>query len=280
MTRLIPGFAVMALLSLSHPASAALEMWVVENQSDQVFRVNLQTLSATLVGSANVDVRYGGLGFARDGTLYCYGTQDPIDFGYLYTVDQVTGNYSLIGGGDVWGTDTFDIHPLTDEAVAWSVGGSLHNVDLATGGTSFRAELSPHSNGTASAFGADGTYYQLSHLDDVLNTVDLDTGAVTEIGLLGVDLHATSLGYNPDDGLLYTIQIGDANYPLYQIDPSTGSATFVGNVCGLPDNSSQQITMATFNVAGNQVPEPGTLAIWSLLGGLGLAAGYRRRRAV
>ena len=152
----------------------------------------------------------------------------------------------------------------------------MNTVDLATGDTTFRANTS--ATGQASAFASDGTYFHLDSEADVLNTVDIDTGAITQIGDLGYDSVATNLGYNPSDGFLYSIQIQDPNYPLYRIDPATGAGVLVGNVTGLPDNPSQQITAGTFALT-SPIPEPSTIAIWSLLGLVGFGLAWRKRKA-
>lgn len=252
--------------------------WVAENQSNQIFTVNVNTLTATLVGPANVDIVFGGLGFAGNGTLYMWNTNP----GNLYTVNQGNGNFTLVGGSGLFGADTFDIDPVTGAAIAWSVSGSLNDVNLGTGATSFRVNTVPGTIGLASAFAPNGTYYELDRDNDVLNRVDINTGIVTLIGALGFNSNSTNLGFNPDDGFLYTIQIQDANYPLFRINPATGAGTFVGNVSGFPNNSSQQITAGTFQVAATApVPEPSTFALFGMV--LALGAGcyiYRRQRTL
>jgi hypothetical protein len=274
--RFVALFAFLVLAGAGQALVFAGPYWVVENQSNQVFKVDVNTASATLVGATGNDFVFGGLGFAQGGTLYAWNT-NPAN---LYTVNQLTGAMTLVGAGSTFGADTFDINPLTNQAIAWSVDGSLNEVNLATGATTFLANTAPGTPGIASAFGPDGTYYQLD-FSNVLNKVDTSTGAVTAIGPLGVaGFQTTNLGFNPDDGFLYSIKIQDALYPLYRINPLTGAATFVGNVTGLPNDSSQQITAGTFQIAGNgEVPEPATLSLF----GLGMVAvgacRYRRRNA-
>jgi len=255
----------------ARPAAAASLMWVVENQSNNVYTVDVNTLTATLVGSAGVDVVFGGLGFAQNGTLYAWNTNP----GNLYSVNQGTGAFTLIGGSALFGADTFDINPLTNEAIAWSVDGTLNDVNLGTGATSFRVATSPTGQGVASAFGSDGTYYQYDRSTGNLNRVNTTTGVLTTIGGSGPSVNATNLAFNPDNNTLYTIAIMNALFPLYRIDPLTGARVFVGNITGLGNDPNQQITMGTFNVAAQQaVPEPATMA----LVGAGLLSAARRLR--
>jgi len=257
-------------------------MWVVENQSDQVFAVDVTGLVATLIGSAGVDVGFGGLGYhpASD-TLYCWNTSGAS----LYEVDRTTGAFTLVGSGTVFGADTFDIRPTDGAGIAWSVAEELHDIDLGSGASSFRVDTT--GIGLASAFGPDGTYYNLDRANDTLYTVDVDTGTRTAVGPLGLNVNSTSLAFNPDDGFLYSIEIGDATYPLYRIDPATGAATVVGNVSGLPDNAGQQVTMATFLIFSYQPPiiqeiptlgARGLTVLALLLGALALI--WARRRGV
>lgn len=65
----LAAIAHTALSLACAPADAAV-MWVVENQSDQVFKIDTTTWAATLVGAAGVNLFFGGLGFDRASTLY------------------------------------------------------------------------------------------------------------------------------------------------------------------------------------------------------------------
>ena len=267
--------ALMVVSASFGQARAESLMWIVENQSGKVFTVDVNQLAATLVGDTNAAVSYGGLGFSQDGTLFAKGRVNN-ELGNLYTVDKTTGAFTLVGNGRYrQGAQTFDIDPQSGDAVAWYPNGALRTVDLVTGATSFRVWTNPIEQGFASAFRPNGTLFQLDYVDDELNRVNIDTGTITRVGSLGLDILATSLAYNPDDNMLYTIE-NDPSYPLYRIDPLTGAASLVGNVTGLPIIADQQVTMATFFVPA---PEPSSLVLLSIatLGLLACAARRRRR---
>ncbi|MHC4415804.1 MAG: NHL repeat-containing protein [Planctomycetota bacterium] len=257
--------AAMALVGATGEAGANI-YWIVENQTDKLFKVDVTTLQATEVGDLGFDFGFGGLGFAPDGTLYAWSTTDA--GGQLYELNQTTGEGTLVGGSDLDGAQTFDISPQGD-AIAWSLDGSLNNVNLNDGSTAFRVNTSPLSNGVASAFGTDA-YYWADRDTDALYTVDIDNGDVTFVGDFSHNSLATNVGFNFADGMLYQTQNQFPLITMFQIDPSDGSSTMLGNVTGLPNQVNLEVTAGTF-----QIPAPGALALVGI-GGLFAA---RRRRA-
>lgn len=262
----------LGVLSLSLSAAAA-TMWTVDNSNDTLYQIDLATRVATAVGPTGVNVVFGGLGFAQNGTLYASTT---VNGNSLYTVNQGTGAFSLVGSSNLFGADTFDINPVTNEGIAWNVSGQLHTVNLATGATTFRTAVSPTLPGIASAFDGAGNLWNVDRNLDQLYRVDVNTGAATLIGALGINVSGTNLAFNEADGFLYMVEILTANPNLYRIDMATGAATVVGSITGI-NNANQQLTMGTIRVGGQVVPEPGT--IWLGLTGAGLLVALRRRRA-
>ncbi len=241
--------------------AAATEMWVVENQTDQVYRINVNTLSAVNVGSTGINMRFGGIAFDPSGsTLYAWNSR-PATGGDLYQINQQTGAFSLIGGDSSVIMDTFDINPLTGEAIGWSIDAKLQNLDLATGDATPRVSVSdPLLSGVCSAFDSSGNLYTMRN--GQLFVADIDTGQTTLVGATGLSatLTFTSLGYNFSDNMLYAIPVISPalTIPLYRFNPTTGAATFVGNISGIPTTTmTRQFTAATFA----PVPEPGTLSL-------------------
>jgi uncharacterized protein (TIGR03382 family) len=244
-------------------AASADTMWVVENQTDTLWTVDVATLQATQIGNLNTNWGFGGLGF-YNGTLYGRNTND----GGLYTIDTGTGNATLVGTDTLpFGLDTFDIDPTTGQGIGLGVSGEVWDIDLSNGAATFIANTSAPIAAVSSAFDAGGTLYEVDRNVGVLNTIDTTNGNVTVVGPLGFAYVGTSAGYNFNDGLIYVFASFDSP-DLYSINTATGAGTFVGTVNGLP-SGGVQYTAATFNI-----PAPGTAALFGL-GGLALA---RRRR--
>lgn len=243
-------------LTLCSVANAAV-MYVANNATENVYTVDVDTVSGSLLGNAGVDFNYGGLGFANDGTLYGFSTSGSS----LYTVDTGNGAWNLVGSSGTAAGDSFDIDPTTNMAYLTSFSG-LHTIDLNTGATTSTLAAAPFF--PASAFSETGIYYTL--VSGILSTLDVTTGISTNIGNVGVTEGLTNLSYNPDDGFLYSVGLSSAR--LWQINTSDATSSDLGVIAGL--ELGGQYTMSTFQVSALDVPEPSTLAL-IMLGLMGLA---------
>tara|TARA_R100000900_G_scaffold13099_1_gene11297 strand:- start:89951 stop:90730 length:780 start_codon:yes stop_codon:yes gene_type:complete len=171
-----------------------------------VFEINPDTGAATLVGAHGVDQAVIDLTFAEDGTLYGWLEPGSDD---LVTIDLGTGAATVLGNGPSSGGRTIEFVPSGEVALFnLSLATLLDPVTgLATGDTialsgsgsinaSFRT-----STGLVYAIGAQGGQGGLR----TLNTIDFETGVVTELGEISV-LNASGLAsdlfdptQNPDD---------------------------------------------------------------------------------
>lgn len=116
----------------------------------------------------------------------------------------------------------------------------LHRIDLATGvATPLGVTGFDGIEGLAFEPGCE-TLYGVDDVKDRLVTCDLETGACTTVGSLGVDVTDTGLSF-ADNGRLYMSTDAPKN-PLrfFEVDPKTGGATWIGNqgteVTGLAGN--------------------------------------------
>lgn len=85
----------------------------------------------------------------------------------------------------------------------------------------------------ALAFDEDGTLYGVCN-DGCFYRINKETGAFTLIGTTGINIRPTaleSMTFDPTDGRLYWIPtMPDHSTALYEIDKTTGRATFIGNM--------------------------------------------------
>lgn len=236
----------------------------------------------------------------------------------LYRIDPTTGASTLVGAIGFNEVVSIDFNPITGTlyGIANNGGGSksLITISTSTGVGSFVAGLSPSFQSPDMSFGPTGTLYSWSEpFPDNLNTVNIVTGATTEIGPSGVSTLATGLDVRSDGTIfmksannmytvdattgaatylfslagpsfenvlafntvdkLYTVDRYSGNSDLYSIDLTTQSATLIG-ATGLSSLGALAF-VPNFEVT-SPVPEPETYAM--LLAGLGMLGFMARRR--
>jgi hypothetical protein len=250
------ALGVLALgLTLATPAPG--ELIAGDIDTDDVSRIDPQTAGATLVGNLGENLSFGG--FALDtstGTLYVSDLSVPAGGYGLGTVDLATGAATIIGGhvnsNNIWGLAYDSANDVLYGADGSNVG--LAVLDRATGvsnlvgGYGASVEICGLAYDAASdtLYGVDsdggaGTAAVIGNgaaprspegvaVPSTLYTIDRATGAVTEVGPLGVDLDPEDVRCGlAIDAVAGTLYAGAYDGTLYTVDKATGAATLVGD---------------------------------------------------
>lgn len=279
--QLVILFSLFILLS-TEGVSAQI-MYMLDNQNEQLLTLDVNTLTTQIIGPTGVGVMNSGIAFSPDGSLYAMNIPSG-STANLYTVDTSTGAFTYQYGLGA-SFSAFEIDPLSGTGLLWqpligvSAGQVLFTVDLATGLTT-RIDDSKGIVAKNLAYSPDGTLYTVNYdfFPDTLYEINLSPYGLVAIGDLyptpNPNLSSHNLAYNPDDGFLYSLTHGSGVSELYSIDPSTGAASYVGDVT-LP--SGAVISSTTFSPS--VVPEPVSSTLFLVgAGSLGFRQ-WRNRKA-
>ncbi|HBL27572.1 MAG TPA: hypothetical protein DD490_12110, partial [Acidobacteria bacterium] len=105
----------------------------------------------------------------------------------------------------------------------------LYSIDLATG---LATPIGPTGFEDVEGLAFDRrceTLYAVDDVTDRLLTCDVETGACTQVGQLGVDITDTGLAFLDDGTLLMSTDGPKEPTRLYRVDRSTGEATAIGD---------------------------------------------------
>jgi hypothetical protein len=251
----------------SASVSAAPTLYSVSsNGNDHLYRIDAMTGVATDLGL----IAFGdaeGLAFANS-SLYAIGGSVPEFWNITTPPGILVGSTGPRNGIDA-GLD-FNVASGVMYNMNSDIGlGSLYTINLATGAATLVGSDKVFIDGFAidasgNAFGIDGAF------SDSLYSVNLATGAATLIGSLGIGID-DQFGLAFTEGTLYGISdSGD----IYTLNTATGAATLLSSTtCGGLACSGWEGLAAQ----QQQVPEPGTLALFGLAL-LGLVYGQSSRR--
>lgn len=155
-----------------------------------------------------------------------YGCQ--YDTGWLWTIDKITGDMTLIGGGGS-SLSGLAYDPIT--RTMYGAGGyDLYVINMSNGG---QMDVGPFNNGGVMigiAFDGNGNLYGEDIQTDSLYRINTSTGVATLIGLFGMDLgYAQDMAYDIDHNILYlsAFTTGGNGY-LCTCNVATGALTIVG----------------------------------------------------
>ena len=172
--------------------------------------------------------------------LYGAAYNGPDGLSTFYSVDATSGAATAIGAIGFQRVSGMDFDPNT--GVLYAVGerndGSnvsvLITIDVSTGAGTEVAALNggaPHVFGDAYSdvsFRSDGTLYAYLDPSDGLGTIDLGTGALTQLGYTGVGCCGNGIAFSGSDVLDHANDVA-----LHSLDQVTGAATFLASL-GFP----------------------------------------------
>jgi hypothetical protein len=245
------GLAALAF----HPSLRADIMAYAVDNDENLYSVDLSTATATLIGSTGeflegIAISPGGTLFATDG------------FGNLYTLNSATGAATLVGStglGDVEGL-AFDGNTLL--ATNFNNPTTIYSINTTNANATSVVTASTGVVRAMSLLDSNDVYVSATPVFQNLETINLTTGGVTDIGVLADSSLIAALAYN---GVLYGLDVSGNEYT---INPTNAALTLVGNAGG---HAYLDATLAP--VAA--VPEPAS--IFLLFGVIG-AVGMRLRK--
>jgi hypothetical protein len=189
----------------------------------------------------------------------------------LYRVDPSTA--VATGIGSVFGTMLngaafgVDVNPATGNVFVTSDTGQNLSIDSATGvvtaGTALAGGGLVGLAATPNAQGATPTFLGIDSATDRLMSVDVATGARTDLGALGTDVNATaSLDATPL-GTIYgtTLRAGATAHDLVTINPATGALSVVRDLptplaiaaMAIPALASPRPRMVLYDATSNEL---------------------------
>lgn len=210
--------------------------WVTQSMFFPTGSVRISFQNGEVTYLAEVDaseIKMAGGDFA-DGTWYAVSF-DEFNSG-LYTIDTISGAYSLIGStGEYLSGLAYHLSDRVMYASGLEGGNSfLYTVDLASGEATLVGEI---CSGKIVGIAADalGNLYGINEDDNMLYAIDRLTGEGISIGNLGIEImFGQDIGFDRDNNTLYGHLYGPtAHNPnhfegaLYQINTQTGQVSLV-----------------------------------------------------
>ncbi len=263
--RILAALLVMAgsLTAVGHVHAAIVFMHGWQSNTS-LYSVDTVSGTETLIGSSGLS-SVGGLSFDSAGTLFGIDR----DSRNLYTFDLGTAAATLVGNTGLVSIEGLSFASDGNTLYA-SGGGTLYSVNKTTGAASSLGSigladvdgLTVASTSVATSVGtfAAGTLFAVD--TGRLYAIDAGTLAVTSLGPASA---SESLAFAADGSLFGHDFYGS----LYEIDLVAMSSSLVASTSGPITGLASMSTT---------VPEPAAIAVWSILGLVGIGLVRRRRR--
>jgi uncharacterized protein (TIGR02145 family) len=147
----------------------------------------------------------------------------------LLTIDPNTGNRTMIGNLGI-AINGLSFNTL-DSSLYGITGSSLYRINKSNGVTTLMGTFAGVSL-SGLAINLSGQAYSIDHVNDVLGTINLITGAFTPVGSLGFSANLDQdIEFDRESGNLYQCSFG-AQGTLRYVDQSTGNTMLVGDFDG------------------------------------------------
>ncbi len=269
--------AATLLCVLAPTASPAGTVDGVTYFDNQLISINTTTGIGTLTGPLSTPVSPFGLANVN-GNLYTFDSNAGVITQLNPTTGATVATYNIgIGpvlgqGGLAFQNSTVGFLTSALDPTTYNPVNDLYRFDLATG----TSQLIAHTSDTleALAFGPNNMLYGLGKLDGNLYVINPDTGAMSLVGNVDVNVGSPigGLTFGPNGTLYATL-----DDTLYTLNTTTGAATAVGSADTTSYTGFNSISGLAF--VATAVPEPSSLITLGLgaIGVVVLQLLHRRR---
>lgn len=261
--RLSLAFALLAAIFSPRLCSAALVLHIHDG-ANNLGTVDVQTGAVTVIGNMGRDTMTD-IAFDPSGDLY------GVSFTGLYRINATTGASTLVGS---LGLNFSNALVFGQDGTLYMAGfgsNNLYTVDTTTGAATLIGNTGFASAGDLAFNG--GALYLSSTSDELIRIALSPTVSGAAVGPFGFsNVFGLATG---SDGVLY----GVSGTEIFSVNTATGAGTFVRDYAGLGMGGAFGTSFFAEAQPPSEVPEPASIAIFAI-GGLGLAWGARRRRAI
>jgi len=199
-----------------------------------------------------------------------YGTTDSFGYGQnaLWSIDPFSGAATQVGAlpAGIYG---LDYDPARDVLFGVGLSSQLYRISTQPFSAQYIGSAGRNFTYSLAIDDAQDVFYVESRWNTELFSINPATGAGTTVGTVQIPgmawIWLSSMAYDQDADRLIGVDSGLRW--VVSIDPKTMTTTSLGGAYSLP------FGISGLDYASVVIPEPSTLAVWSLLAALGITLG-------